>query len=98
MTSPQLSRLDPNELQSRGVTPFIVTHLRALLLDYDDVDRPRTGNRPVFAIRDAGKPLTKVQLVSMIPNAFADGIGKLDGNYHIRLSPIVDHVQHAPRT
>ena len=31
MTSPQLSRLDPNELQSRGVTPFIVTHLRALL-------------------------------------------------------------------
>ena len=32
MTSLQLSRLDPNELQSRGVTPFIVTHLRALLL------------------------------------------------------------------
>ena len=31
MTSPQLSRLvDPNELQLRGVTPFIVTHLRAL--------------------------------------------------------------------
>ena len=30
MTSPQLSRVDPNELQSRGVTPFIVTHLRAL--------------------------------------------------------------------
>ena len=31
MTSPQLSRLDPYELQSRGVMPFIVTHLRALL-------------------------------------------------------------------
>ena len=31
VSNPQLFRLDPNELQSRGVTPFIVTHLRALL-------------------------------------------------------------------
>ena len=30
MSNPQLSRLDPNKLQSRGVAPFIVTHLRAL--------------------------------------------------------------------
>ena len=41
MSNPQLSRLGPNvnELQSRGVTPFIVTHLRALYdweADHDD--------------------------------------------------------------
>ena len=30
---------------------------------------------------------------------FADGIGKLDGNYHIRLEsgPSIDPVPHAPR-
>ena len=40
--------------------------------------------------------LTKEQLVSRFPNMLADGIGKLDGNYHIRLDTSVDPVQHAP--
>ena len=67
------------------------------VLDSDDVNRPVTGDRPMFAVRDADDPLTKEQLVSRFPNLFADGIGKLDGNYHIRLDPGVDPVQHAPR-
>ena len=67
------------------------------VLDSDGINRPVTGDRPVFAVRDADDPLTKEQLVSRFPNVFADSIGKLDGNYHIRLDPGVDPVQHAPR-
>ena len=66
------------------------------MLDFDDVNHPVTGDRPVFAVRDADKPLTKDQLVSRFPNVFVDGIGKLDGNYHICLDPGIDPVQHAP--
>jgi len=46
-------------------------------------------------VREADKPLTKEQLVSMFPDVFAYGIGKLDGNYHIRLDTSIDPVQHA---
>ena len=51
MPSPQLSRLDPNELQSRGVTPFIVTHLWALyvfIVKSESKRSPRTD----FAVED----------------------------------------------
>ena len=51
MSSPQLSRLYPNELQSRGVTPFIVTHLRAVYTTFHyfaDRTSLRPGNRPKF--------------------------------------------------
>ena len=67
------------------------------VLDSDDVNRPDTGDRPLFAVREAGKPLTKEQLVKNFPKVFADGVGKLDGEHHIRLDPSVDPVQHAPR-
>ena len=65
-----------------------------MALYYDDVNRPVTGDRPVFADREAGQPLTKEQLVKNFPKMFADGVGKL---HHIRLDPSVDPVQHAPR-
>ena len=67
------------------------------VLGSDEINRHVTGDRPVFAVRDVDEPLTKDQFVSRFPNVFADGIGKLDGSYHIRLDPGVDPVQHAPR-
>ena len=51
----------------------------------------------MFAVKNADKPLTKEQLASRFPNVFADGIGKLDGNCHIRIDPSIEPVQHAPR-
>ena len=51
------------------------------VLDSDGINRPVTGDRPVFAVRDADDPLTKEQLVSRFPNVFAGSIGKLDGMF-----------------
>ena len=67
------------------------------VLDSDDINYPVTGDRPVFAVKDADKPMTKEQLVSRFSMVFVDGIGKLDDNCHIRLDPSVDPVQHALR-
>ena len=67
------------------------------VLDSDDMNRPDTGSRPVFAIRSAEKPLSKQQLAMKFPNVFSDKAGKLEGEYHIKLDPSVDPVQHAPR-
>ena len=51
----------------------------------------------MFTIRDTGQPLTKEQLTRNFPKVFADGVGKLGGEHHIRLDPSVDPVQHTPK-
>ena len=68
-------------------------------LDNDEMNKPNTGAAPVYAAhdREPQKPVTKEQLLAKYPNVFADGVGKLDGEYHIRLDNTVDPVQHAPR-
>ena len=43
------------------------------------------------------KLLTKNRLREQFPTVFADVVGKLDGEHHIRLDQSVDPVQHAPR-
>ena len=67
------------------------------VLDSDDVSRPNTDGHSVFAMGQHIKPLTKTRLEEQFPTVFADGVGKLDGEHHIRLDPSVDPVQHAPR-
>ena len=67
------------------------------VLDSDDVSRPNTDRHSVFAMGQHIKPLTKNGLEEQFPTVFADGVGKLDGEHHIRLDPSVDPVQHALR-
>ena len=68
-------------------------------LDNDEMNKPNTGAARVYAVHDTEpqKPVTKEQLLAKYPKVFADGVGKLDGEYHIRLDNTVDPVQHAPR-
>ena len=45
----------------------------------------------------SSKPLTKEQVIEMFPDVFDEGLGLLEGEYHIRLNDSTKPVQHAPR-
>ena len=46
---------------------------------------------------NAPSPISKEQLVKKYPRVFNEGVGKLEGEYHIRLDLRIIPVQHAPR-
>ena len=62
----------------------------------DAVNKPETGNSPVYTVVE-NKCLTKEGLYKKFPKAFSDGVGLLEGQYHIKVDKTVDPVQHAPR-
>ena len=41
-------------------------------------------------------PITQEALIKKYPEVFSDGVGKLAGEYHIRIDSTMDPVQHAP--
>ena len=65
-------------------------------LDNDKLNRPCTGNAPVYAVGEAGSPSAE-QLVQQYPTVFSKGVGRIEGQYHIRLDESISPVQHAPR-
>ena len=68
--------------------------------DSDAIRRPDTSCGHVFSVEDvmsSSRPLTKEQVVEMFPDVFDEGLGLLEGEYHIRLSDSSKTVQHAPR-
>ena len=68
--------------------------------DSDAIWRPRTSGGQVFsveAVMSSSKPLTKEQVIEMFPDVFDEGLGLLEGEYHIRLNDSTKPVQHAPR-
>ena len=60
------------------------------------MNKPNTDGSEVYAL-NASRPLTKDKLISKYPDVFGEGVGCLEGEYHIRLNTEVDPVQHAPR-
>ena len=68
--------------------------------DSDAIRRPDTGGGQVFSVGDvmsSSRSLTKEQVTEMFPDVFHEGLGLLEGEYHIRLSDSAKPVQHAPR-
>ncbi|KAK2570249.1 hypothetical protein P5673_005029 [Acropora cervicornis] len=68
--------------------------------DSDAIWRPHTSGGQVFSVEDvmsSSKPLTKEQVIEMFPDVFDEGLGLLEGEYHIRLNDSTKLVQHAPR-
>ena len=65
-------------------------------LDNDQLNKPNTGNSPVYAVEEPGLSTIK-QLINSYPTVFDKGVGLLEGQYHIRLDPSVTPVQHPPR-
>ena len=65
-------------------------------LDNDALHKLDTGGTPVYSIGESN-PLTTQQLIKQYPAVFGDGVGHLEGQYHIRLDESVIPVQHSPR-
>ena len=53
-------------------------------LDNDALNIPNTGDTTVYTF-NAPSPLSKEQLVKKYPRVFNEGVGKQEGEYHIRL-------------
>ena len=57
--------------------------------DSDAIWRPHTSGGQVFSVKDvmsSSKPLTKEQVVEMFSDVFYEGLGLLEGEYHMRLT------------
>ena len=65
-------------------------------LDNNKMNKPCTGDAPVFMLENSGQ-LSTDTLLKEHPGVFGEGVGLLEGKYHIRLDDRVNPVQHAPR-
>ena len=64
--------------------------------DNDELNKPDTRGTPVYSGREYD-PLSTQQLIQQNPTVFGDGVGLLEGQYHIRLDERIAPVQHTPR-
>ena len=64
--------------------------------DNDKLNKPDTRGAPIYSVGESG-PLSTQQLIQQNPTVFSDGVGLLEGQYHIRLDESTTPVQHAPR-
>ena len=65
--------------------------------DSEVIWRPHTSGGQVFSVEDvtsSSKPLTKEQVIEMFPDVFDEGLGLLEGEYHIRLNDSTKPVHH----
>ena len=65
-------------------------------LDNDHLNKPSTSGASVFALNDP-TPVSKQQIIERYPKVFSEGVGLLEGHYHIRLDKQAEPVQHASR-
>ena len=65
-------------------------------LDNDQLNQPIPGESTVYTVENATPGATR-QLIKSYPKVFSDGLGLLQGHYHIRLNSNAVPVQHAPR-
>lgn len=66
--------------------------------DNDAINKPTTGNASVYSVDDnPNGGMSKERLLNQFPDVFAEEVGQLDGEYHIKIDPAVSPVQHPPR-
>ena len=94
-------RLDCKLVDGEGIRPLLGR--RACIgmkiiayLDNDKLNKPVTGDAPVYTLEGPG-PVSTTQLLSRYPRVFGPGVGLLDGKYRIVLDKQVPPVQHPPR-
>ena len=66
-------------------------------LDNDAMNKPDTREAHVYTVSSSKQPVTKDELIRLHPQVFSDGVGCLEGEYHIRVDPQQSPVQHPPR-
>ena len=57
--------------------------------DSDTIPQPDTSGGHLFSVEDvmtSSRPLTKEQVIEMFPDVFNEGLGLLEGKYHILLN------------
>ena len=65
--------------------------------DSDAIHQPDTSGGEVFSVQDvmsSSRPPTKEQIIEMFPDVFDEGLGLLEGEYHIRLNDSARPIQH----
>lgn len=71
--------------------------------DNDELHKPNTGSAPVYSVDSTSEevsshaPLSKDDLLQRYRKAFRANVGKMEGEYRIRIDTEVDPVQNAPR-
>ena len=65
-------------------------------LDNDQLNQPIPGESTVYTVENATPGATR-QLIKSYPKVFSDGVGLLQGHYHLRFNSNAVPVQHAPR-
>ena len=65
-------------------------------LDNDAINlpAPATTKHTVYTVGTTPEPVETLK--KRYPTVFTDGVGCLEGKYHIRLNPTIEPVQHAP--
>ena len=67
-------------------------------MDNDEIHKPKVGNAPVYTMTSASSSgLNRADLIRQFPRVFAEEVGQLEGEYHIKLDATISPVQHAPR-
>ena len=62
----------------------------------DELYKPNVGDSTVYTLSE-DILVSKEVLAKYYPKVFNMGVGKLEGEYHIRLDPNINSVKHAPR-
>ena len=66
--------------------------------DNDAINKPTTWNASVYSVdANLNGGMSKGSLLNQFPDVFAEEVGQLDGEYHIKINPSVSPVQHLPR-
>ena len=63
-------------------------------LDNDQINKPNTKDTAVYAL-EIERYTSKEQIIEQHPEVFHEGVGKLDGEYHIRLNKNANPVHSA---
>ena len=67
-------------------------------MDNNEIHKPEVGNAPVYTMTSASSlGLNRADLIRQFPRVFAEEVGQLEGEYHIKLHATIPSVQHAPR-
>ena len=70
--------------------------------DNDELHKPNTGSAPVYSVDSTSEevsshaPLSKDDLLQRYRKAFRANVGKMEGEFRIRIDTEVDRVQNAP--
>ena len=80
--------LGSNACIGMGILVYQVNH---------HLNKPETGNAPVYAMQTSDTVLSKDELLAKFPKVFKEGVGNLDSEYKIRFDFTVQPVRHVPR-